>query len=138
MQNKTIIGCLLLAVCSATGCAAPYDSSGGSQVGSLWGAHGNVVRVNVWGADLQRMGSDVVILFDGDPLKAMHCESSGFCGVVFARYGTYDITVTVSAQSQNKTVVLDEQDIVQIDPGDCELGDCEPWAEEFVEFFFTE
>ena len=138
MQNKVIIGGLLLAMCSAAGCAAPYDSNGGSQIGSLWSAYGNIIRVKVWGLDSTRIASDVVVGFEDRTISEQSCEASGFCGVIYAQYGEYEIAVTVAEQAQSKTIILDEQDLVEIDPDDCELTGCEPWAQELVEFFFSE
>ena len=56
---------------------------------------------------------------------------------MYAEHGEYEITVTVGDEEQSATIVLDEEDTVEIDPDDWELAGSDPWSEELVEFFFT-
>jgi len=97
----------------------------------------DMVTVQVWGPDLVGIASDVLIRFEGETIRDMHCESWGFCGVMYAEHGEYEITVTVGEDVQNKTIMLDDEDAVEIDPDDWEVAGSDPWSEEMVEFFFT-
>ena len=96
----------------------------------------NMIEIQIWNSNDINVGGHVEILSGGSVLVDEDCESWGFCGLMYAEPGDYDITVTYDTQVLTKSITLDSADEVTLDHTVDEFATCTPWLEEQVNFYF--
>ena len=119
----------LLGACAALGCVTPFDTNGGSQIGSLE-CSDDVIEVQL--RDPTGLGLSGELSYAYEAQEPITLQCTGYCMFLdpVPELGTYVFEATVAEQTQAQTLVFDDSYFVQ------DIPECDPYRYAVVLFEF--
>ncbi len=120
---------LLLGACAAFGCVSPYDTNGGSQIGSLE-CSDDVIEVQLRDPTGLGLSGELTYIYEDQEPITLQC--TGYCMFInpVPDLGTYVFEALVAEQTQSQTLVFDDSYFIQ------DIPECDPYRYAVVLFEF--